>query len=212
MEKRPFQVAATASRRLWDLDSGKELLALAAQKDGYGLGRRLHGRWQTGGYRRRQCVLRCSSEGGFAPTLGPEHGRKFANSRGTRKDIRHVAISPDGKQLLSGSFDGTMRLWDLQTGKEIKVFKGTGHFVESVAFTSDGKRAVCSYGPTKVLEARFDEDPRCSVRLWDLNTGKELKVFKGHAGPVLSLALSQNGRFLVSGSADNTMRLWEMPK
>ena len=121
-----------------------------------------------------------------------------------------MAISPDGKQLLSASFDGTMRLWDLQTGKEIRRFDGPGNFVESVSFTPDGKRAVCSYGPGSAAKV-YDEDPRCSLRLWDLASGKELKQIKGHTGPILSLAVSGDGRLLVSGSADGTMRLWEMP-
>jgi WD40 repeat protein len=103
-----------------------------------------------------------------------------------------------------------MRLWDLQTGKEIRRFDGPGHFVEAVRFTPDGKRAICSYGP-RVIEAVYDDDPRCSLRLWDLATGKELKLFKGHTGPVLSLAISRDGRFLVSGSADNSMVLWQVP-
>jgi WD40 repeat protein len=90
-------------------------------------------------------------------------------------------------------------------------FDGPGHFVEAVGFTRDGRRAVCSYGP-RIIEAVYDADPRCSLRLWDLASGQELKQFKGHAAPVLSLALSADGRFLVSGSADNTMRLWRVPK
>jgi WD40 repeat protein len=138
-------------------------------------------------------------------------GKQIRQFEGHTKDVRRVAISPDGQRLLSASFDGTMRLWDLQTGKKIRRFDGPGNFVESVSFTPDGKRAVCSYGPGSAAKV-YDEDPRCSLRLWDLATGKELKQFKGHGGPVLSLAVSGDGRLLVSGSADGTMRLWEMPK
>jgi WD40 repeat protein len=137
-------------------------------------------------------------------------GKEIRQFGGHTKDVRHVAISPDDKQLLSASFDGTVRLWDLRTGKEVRRFDGPGNFVESVSFTPDGKRAVCSYGPATAA-AVFDEDPRCSLRLWDLATGKEVKQFKGHSGPVLCLAVSGNGRLLVSGSADGTMRLWELP-
>jgi WD40 repeat protein len=104
-----------------------------------------------------------------------------------------------------------MRLWDLRSGKEIRRIDGSGHFVESVGFTRDGKRAVCSYGP-RIIDAVYDADPRCNLRLWDLASGKELRQFRGHTAPVLSLALSADGRFLVSGSADNTMRLWQVAK
>ncbi len=197
--------------RLWDLDSGKELLALEAQKGGYA--------WTvaftpdgkqavTGG---GNALLELPTTDESLRLWDLTTGKEIRQFQGHTKDIRRVAISPDGKQLLSGSFDGTMRLWDIQTGKEVKCFNGPGHFVESVAFTSNGKRVICSYGP-RVVEAIQEEDARCSLRLFDLNTGKELKQFKGHTAPILSLAISADGRYLVSGSADRTMRLWEMPK
>src|SRR5262249_5369627 len=113
-------------------------------------------------------------------------GKEIRRFKGHTKDVRRVVVSPDGKQLLSGSFDGTMRLWDVQTGKEIKHFDGPGNFVESVSFTPSGTMAVCSYGP-RGAEAIYEADARCSLRLWDLATGKELKQFKGHSGPILSL-------------------------
>jgi WD40 repeat protein len=197
--------------RLWEVESGKLLQTLEAHKGG------------------RAWTVAFTPDGKQAVTGGGNQfdageeksgslrlwdlaaGKEIRRFEGHAKDIRRVAIAPDGKLLLSGSFDGTMRLWDMQTGKEIKRFNGPGNFVESVGFTADGKRAVCSYGP-KVVDAVYDEDPRCSLRLWDIETGKELRQFKGHGGPVLTLALSGDGRFLVSGSADCTMRLWEMPK
>ena len=138
-------------------------------------------------------------------------GKVIRKFEGHTKDIRRVSISPDGKRLLSASFDGTVRLWDLATGKELKKFDGPGNFVESVSFTPDGKRAVCSYGPAAVA-AVYNEDPRCSLKLWDLSSGKEIKQFKGHTAPILCLAVSSDGRRLISGSADGSMRLWEMPK
>jgi WD40 repeat protein len=197
--------------RLWDVESGKELLALETHKGG------------------RAWTVAFTPDGKQAVTGGGDifdgnaagegslrlwdlaTGKEIRQFKGHAKDVRRVAISPDGKQLLSGSFDGTMRLWDLGTGKELKRFDGPGNFVEAVAFTPDGKRGICSYGP-RIVEAVYDDDPRCSLRLWDLTSGKELKQFKGHTGPVLSLAVSGNGRFVVSGSADNTMRLWKMPE
>jgi WD40 repeat protein len=208
--KKALSSCSDGVARVWDMASGKELLALETHKGG------------------RAWTVAFAPDGARAVTGGgnafESNGMTEASLRlwdlttakevrqfqGHTKDVRSVAISADGKQLISGSFDGTMRLWELQTGKEIRRFDGPGHFVEAVRFTPDGKRAVCSYGP-RVIEAVYEEDPRCSLRLWDLATGKELKQFKGHTSPVLSLAISGDGRFLVSGSADNTMRLWQVP-
>jgi WD40 repeat protein len=197
--------------RLWELDTGKVLLALDAH---------LGGRAWTAAFTAdgKHAVTGGGStfDGNGAPEASLRlwdltTGKEIRHYQGHTKDVRRVALSQDGKQLLSGSFDGTMRLWDLETGKEIRRFEGPGHFVEAVGFTRDGKRAICSYGP-RIAQAVYEGDPRCSLRLWDLASGKELNQFKGHTAPVLSLAISGDGRLLVSGSADNTMRLWQVPK
>ena len=195
--------------RLWDLDSGQELLALGTPS-----GHRL---W----------TVAFTPDGKQAVTGGPTQevngltdafvqlwdlttGKEIRQFRGHTADIRRVTVSRDGKRLLTASFDGTMRLWDMQTGDELKCCKGPGNFVEAVAFLPDGKRALCCYGPQVLGGA--DTDARRNLCVWDLTSGKELKQFRGHDGAVLSLALSGDGRFLVSGSADNTMRLWQVAK
>lgn len=208
--KKVLSGCADGIARLWDLNTGKMLFELPTQKEGYA--------W----------AVAFTPDGKQAVTGGGNTiegkgaaeaslrlwdlatGKEIRSFFGHTKDVRRVAISADGKQLLSGSFDGTMRLWDLHSGKEIRRFKGPGHFVEAVAFMPDGKRAVCCYGSSSVATI-YSGDPRCSLRLWDLASGKEIKEFKGHTAPVLSLAISGDGRFLLSGSADRSMRLWQVP-
>jgi WD40 repeat protein len=197
--------------RLWDVASGAKLLDLEAQKGGRAWtvaftpdGRRA----VTGGGNALEQPDRPEASLKLWDLVTGKEVRRF---EGHSKDIRRVAVSPDGKYLLSGSFDGTMRLWELETGREARRFDGPGHFVESVAFTPDGKQAVCSYGPRNA-DAIHAEDPSCSLRLWDVATGRELRLFQGHTGPVLSLALSRDGRLLMSSSADGTLRLWQLRK
>jgi WD40 repeat protein len=209
--KQALSACSDGIARLWEVDTDKELRSLEVQKGG------------------RVWTVAFTADGKQAITGGGSSldekgavdaslqlwdlttGKEVRKFLGHTKDIRRVAISPSGKQFLSGSFDGTMRLWDIETGKEVRKFDGPGNFVESVCFTPDGKRAICSYGPRN-KEVIYDVDPRCSLRLWDLATGKELKQIKGHTGPILSVAISADGVSLVSGSADNTMRLWKLPK
>ena len=113
------------------------------------------------------------------------------------KDVRRVAISADGKQLLSGSFDGTMRLWDLQTGKETRCFDASGHFVEQVAFTRDGKRLI------SVGDANLN---RGYLAVWDVPTGKLLYGEELPLGTFHSLAVSPDESLLAIGAGPRGWR------
>ncbi len=110
--------------------------------------------------------------------------------------VNSVAISADGKYIVSGSWDNTVRLWDLATGKEIRRFEGHTSIVNSVAISADGKYIVSGSGDN-------------TVRLWDMATGKEIRRFAGHTESVYSVVISADGKYIVSGSGDNTVRLWD---
>ncbi len=111
--------------------------------------------------------------------------------------VAAAAVSPDGKRVLSGSRDGTVRLWDVRTKRELRCFKRDQFTVGTVAFSPDGKRALSG--------------SRDSVmRLWDLGTGKEAHTFTNHTGWVCSVAFSPDGKRGLSGSTDKTVRLWDL--
>ncbi|THH13419.1 hypothetical protein EW146_g6789, partial [Bondarzewia mesenterica] len=96
--------------------------------------------------------------------------------------VNSVAFSPDGKHIVSGSGDKTIRVWDAETGAAVSApFEGHTLGVTSVAFSPDGKRIVSGSGDT-------------TIRVWDAETGAAVSVpFKGHASWVTSVAFSPDG-------------------
>jgi WD40 repeat protein len=109
--------------------------------------------------------------------------------------IYAVAYSPDGSRIVSGSYDGTVKVWDANNGQEIKTFSGQGGTILSVAYSPDGRRI--GSGSTN-----------STIRIWDVETGA-YHILSGHSGFVRALAYSPDGQRLVSGSGDKTLKIWD---
>jgi predicted Zn finger-like uncharacterized protein len=158
---------------------------------------------------------------------------------GHTHSVSSVSFSPDGRQALSGSWDNTLRLWEVATGRCLRTFEGHAKWVYSVSFSPDGLLALSGSwdqtlrlwevatgsclrtfaGPTEsVLSVAFSPDGRLAlsasgfllVLLWEVATGRCLGTFKGHKGSMSSVSLSKDGRLALSGSYDETLRLWEV--
>jgi len=121
-------------------------------------------------------------------------------------EVCSVDLSPDSRYALSGGGyknDFTLRLWDIETGEEIRQFKHAG-YVQSVAFSPDGRFAFSGEG---IMEFR-DEKP--AIHVWEIDTGKEIQRFEGHIKGVESIMVSPDGQQVLSGSRDYTLRLWDI--
>jgi WD40 repeat protein len=108
-----------------------------------------------------------------------------------------LAFTPDGETLASGGWDGTLKLWDVATGRERRALKGHTNFISSLAFTPDGE-TLASGGWDGTL------------KLWDVATGRERRTLPGLTGSV-PVAISPDGKILAAGSA-NEVKLWHLAK
>src|SRR5262249_46589033 len=108
-----------------------------------------------------------------------------------------VAYSPDGKRLVSGSGEGTLKVWDADTGKDLLTLKGLTGPVLCVAYSPDGNRIVSG-----------SQDN--TLKVWDADKGLEVRTLTGHTQWVTCVAFSPDGKRIVSGSQDRTLRVWDM--
>lgn len=110
--------------------------------------------------------------------------------------LRTIAISPDGKTLASGSDDGVIRLWNLETGKFARSFeKRHDNWLRNIVFSPNGD---------KLASASEDE----TICLWSVRTGECLHTLKGHTGRVWSIAFHPFQSCLVSGGDGLKVKLW----
>jgi WD40 repeat protein len=113
--------------------------------------------------------------------------------------VTSVVIFPNGSLALSAASDGTLKVWDLEKGVEIKTLKGHLDSVQSVAISPDGHLAV---------SASNDR----TLKIWDLRKGVEIETLKGHLDSVQSVAISPDGHLAISASDDRTLKVWDLRK
>jgi WD40 repeat protein len=110
--------------------------------------------------------------------------------------LTFLVLSPDGKVLATGGFDGLVRLWDMASGDELlPPIQAHSEPVLSAAFSPDGQ---------VLATASLDQ----TIKLWDFATRGELDALKGHDSGVLTVAFSANGSRVASGGQDKTVRVW----
>jgi hypothetical protein len=112
--------------------------------------------------------------------------------------VASANLSPDGRLLVTGSWDHSAKIWDVASGQAIRKLDG-GHdgYINTAEFSPDG---------SEVLTASDDG----TARLWDVRSGKPLStIFQGHGDRVLSAAYSPDGASVLTSSGDKTARIWD---
>jgi WD40 repeat protein len=211
---------STPTVKVWDADTGKEMLSLKHAGGVAGLA------WSPNG-------KRLASAGGnkIIKVWDTDTGQETSNLVGHAVIASGVAWSPDGKRLASAGGDMTVRLWDARTGQEEVKLRGHGGMVTSVAFSSDGKRLasagqdgnVLIWNPDREQEAITLRDPRtvlgsaafspdgtqlavtasAGVKVWDIQSRKVVRTVGANFLINISphcVAWSADGKYLASAT------------
>jgi WD40 repeat protein len=188
--------SADGTVKLWDTETWEEQLSLPGSTDIYrnAVAFSPNAKWLAAGIPGKKVKV-----WDIDPKRGEGGKRLVHNLEGHTGGILSVMFSPDSKILASGGydFDGTMRIWDMATGKETNQLRANTWVTTSVAFSPDGRHLV---------EGSMDT----TVRVWDVATAQVItRLEPRHTGQVMSVAFSRDGSLLASAGGDRTVRLWQ---
>jgi WD40 repeat protein len=110
--------------------------------------------------------------------------------------VNYIEFSSNGKYMISSSFDNTMKLWDVKSGKELRTFSGHEEYVYMAKLSTNGKYAA---------SGGYD-----NFRVWDVSSGKEIFQLQEHSSGVKSVAWHPQGRFVAYGDGSGTIRICDI--
>lgn len=118
-------------------------------------------------------------------------------------EVHSVLFSPDGNNIVSISYNNAI-LWDAKTGRRKASYISPERLSFSLRFTPDGS-ALVGYA-----KAMYEDKGDNRIWIWNTQTGQQKFILKKHRGNITRTLFTSNGKTLVSGSADGTMRFWDL--
>jgi Tol biopolymer transport system component len=194
--KRALTGAKDKSLRLWDIEKGEQLAEFPGVVEGvYSLALSPDGRSVAVGH-----YGAGPKPSGIVRLWDVETQKEIREFPGHTREVTGVSFSADGKQLLSSSFDRTVRLWDLASGKELNQFNCES-LMEHAYFVVDGKRILCCGKETEL-----------NLQLWDVEQGKRILRSPTVPGGFRDIAALPGSNRAVGAGVDGVLRLWQWQK
>jgi WD40 repeat protein len=180
-----FSASWDTTVRLWDIKTGNEARRYTHPLDVNGLA-----------IARDGATFLSACDDKHAYLWNTATGDQIRGYPGHTNFVYAVAFAPDGKHIATGGVDRTVRIFELATGQLVRACDSQSNSITNLAFTHDSKQ-ILSAGDN-------------AIHVWDVANGKEVRRLEGHAGLVPAMAISPDGRRLVTGGDDRTIRLWDV--
>lgn len=153
-------------------------------------------------------------DGGSLSIVNTSDGKELVQFVGHKSVVYKAAFSADSQFLVSSeapdpkdSNKAPLILWNTRTGEVVRRLEGGSDVIWTMAVFPDGKHMICGGGAFETVSGN-EKPVRCMLRMWDLETGKEIRQFIGHKNFIDSLAVSPNGKRIVSGDQDGETIIW----
>ncbi|MDJ0735472.1 MAG: hypothetical protein QNJ47_15670 [Nostocaceae cyanobacterium] len=133
----------------------------------------------------------------LTPSLTPPNEALINILNGHNGSIWSVDVTPDGNKVISGSQDGTIKIWDIKSGYLRCTIPAHNDSVNTVAISHDG---------LYIFSGSHDK----TIKVWDLKTGKLVNTLTGHYSAVNAITLTHDGSKIISASSDTSIKVWNV--